>query len=47
MVLTMTHGIDKDLWYRQGLMVLTTPIVLTYTHGLVMLLARIHGIDMD
>ena len=32
MVLTRTHGIDKDLWYRQGLMVLTTPMVLTKTH---------------
>ena len=29
-----THGIDKDLWYRHGLMVLTTPIVLTKTHGI-------------
>ena len=28
----MTHGIDKDLWYRQGLMVLTTPMVLTKIH---------------
>ena len=34
MVLTRTHGIDKDLWYRQQLMVLTTPIVLTKTHGI-------------
>ena len=34
MVLTRTHGIDKDLWYRQGLMVLTTPMVLTKTHGI-------------
>ena len=33
MVLTMTHGIDKDLWYRPGLMVLTTPMVMTKTHG--------------
>ena len=30
--MTRTHGIDKDLWYRQGLMVLTTPMVLT--HGI-------------
>ena len=30
----MTYGIDMDLWYRQGLMVLTTPIVLTKTHGI-------------
>ena len=28
------HGIDKDLWYRQQLMVLTTPMVLTKTHGI-------------
>ena len=34
MVLTRTHGIDKDLWYRQGLMILTTPMVLTKTHGI-------------
>ena len=34
MVLTRTYGIDKDLWYRQGLMVLTTPMVLTETHGI-------------
>ena len=29
-----THGIHKDLWYRQGLMVLTTPMVLTKTRGI-------------
>ena len=34
MVLTRTHGIDKELWYRQGLMVLTTPMVLTKTNGI-------------
>ena len=34
MVLTRAHGIDKDLWYGQGLMVLTTPMVLTKTHGI-------------
>ena len=34
MVLTMTHGIDKNLWYRQGLMVLTTPMEMTKTHGI-------------
>ena len=34
MVLTKTYGIDKDLWYGQGLMVLTTPMVLTKTHGI-------------
>ena len=28
MVLTRTHTIDKDLWYRQG------PMVLTRTHGI-------------
>ena len=32
--MTRTHGIDKDLWYGQGLMVLTTPMVLTQTHGI-------------
>ena len=34
MVLTKTYGNDKDLWYRQGLMVLTTPMVLTKIHGI-------------
>ena len=34
MVLTRTYGIDKDLWYRQGLMVLTTRMILTETHGI-------------
>ena len=34
MVLTRNHGIDKDSWCRQGLMVLTTPMVLTKTHGI-------------
>ena len=29
-----THGIDKDSWFRQGLMVLTTTMVLTLTHGI-------------
>ena len=38
MVLTRTHGIDKDLWYRQGLMVLTTPMALTQIHGIVLVL---------
>ena len=33
MVLIRTYGIDKDLRYRQGLMVLTTHMVLTETHG--------------
>ena len=42
MVLTRTHGIDKDsginkdLLYRQGLIVLTSPMVLTKTHGIVL-----------
>ena len=31
-------GIDKDLLYRQGLMVLTSPMVLTQTHGIVSVL---------
>ena len=34
MVLTRTHGIDNDLWYRQRLMVLETPMVLTKIHGI-------------
>ena len=34
MVLTRTHGIDKDLWYIQGHMVLTTPMLMTKTHGI-------------
>ena len=34
MVLTGTYGIDKDSWYRQGLMVLTTPMVMTKTHAI-------------
>ena len=34
MILTKTHGIDKDLWYRQGLMISATPIVLAQTHGI-------------
>ena len=33
MVLTKTHGIDIDSWYRYILMVLKTPMVLTWTHG--------------
>ena len=33
MVLTLTHGIGKDLWYRHGNVVMTTPMVLTETHG--------------
>ena len=36
-VLTWTHGIDKDSWYRQGLMVLTR------THGI----DNTHSIDLD
>ena len=34
MVLTRTHGTDKDLWYRQVHMVLKTPMVMTKTHGI-------------
>ena len=40
MLLARTHGIDmdscidKDSWYRYRFMVLTTPRVLTYTHGI-------------
>ena len=34
MVLKRTHGIDKDFWYRQGPMVLTTPMVITKSHGI-------------
>ena len=37
MLSVRTHGIDmdSDSWYRHGLMVLTTPMVLNYTHGIV------------
>ena len=40
MVKTWTHGIDRDSWYGHGswyrheLMVLTTSMVLTQTHGI-------------
>ena len=34
-VYTWTHGIDMGSWYRHALMVLTTPMVLTQTHGIV------------
>ena len=34
MVLTRTDDIDKDLLYIQGLMVLTSPMLLTKTHGI-------------
>ena len=37
-MLTRTHDIDKDFWKRQGLMVLTTPMVLTKTHGIELVL---------
>ena len=40
MVLTWTHGIDMESWYRHGLVVLTTPMVLTKTHGIVSVLLR-------
>ena len=39
--------LDKDSWYKYGLVVLTTPMVLTQIHGIIMLLARTHGRDMD
>ena len=29
-----THGIDMNSWYKHELMVLTTPMVLTQTHGI-------------
>ena len=38
MVLTWTHGIDMNSWYRHGLMLLTKLMVLTQTHGIVLLL---------
>ena len=38
MVQTWNYGIGKDSWYGQRLMVLTTPRVLTYTHGIVSVL---------
>ena len=41
------HGIDIDSWYQHGLMVLTTPMVSTKTHGIVISLARTHGIEKD
>ena len=34
MVLIGTHGVYMVSWYRHGLMVLTTPMVLTQTHGI-------------
>ena len=43
MVLTRTHGVDKDLLYRQGLMILTSPMVLTKTHGIVSVLLNHTG----
>ena len=33
MVETLNHGIDMNYWYRHGIMVLTTPMVLMKTHG--------------
>ena len=38
MVKTWTHGIEMDSWYRHGLVVLTTPMVLTKTHDIELLL---------
>ena len=35
---TLTHVICKDWWYTHGLIVLTTSMVLTYTHGIVLIL---------
>ena len=38
MVYTWTLGIDMDSWYGHGLMVFTTPMVSTQTHGIVSVL---------
>ena len=38
MVNTWTHGIGKDSWYGNWLMAFTTPMVLTSTHGIVLVL---------
>ena len=35
MVQTWTHGIKVGSWYRHGLLLLTTPMVLTHPHGIV------------
>ena len=34
MVETLTNGIDKDSWCRQRLVVLTTPMILAWNHGI-------------
>ena len=38
MVWTWTYGTGKDSWYGHRLMVLTRPMVLTYTHGILSVL---------
>ena len=38
MVKTWIHGIDIDSWYRHGLIVLTTLMAFTQTHGIVLVL---------
>ena len=38
MVLTWTSGIYMESWYRHGLIVQTTPMVLTHSDGLVSIL---------
>ena len=38
MVYTWTHGIDKESRYTHGLTVLTTPMLLTWTHVIVSVL---------
>ena len=38
MVKTCTHGIGQDSQYVHRLMILTTPMVLTKTHGIVSVL---------
>ena len=32
------HGMNMDSWYEHGIMVLTIPMVLTQTHGIVSVL---------
>ena len=34
MVCPWNHGMDMESWYGHGLMVLTTPMALTLTHGI-------------
>ena len=40
MIQTWIYGIDMDSWYRHGPMVLTTPMVLSHTHGTVLVLVN-------